>query len=346
MVKKSLLENQKMLVAIIGVASAGVIGGSIFGVYRNNQIKEAATQQEVIVDNDATDPSLLNDKSGQETVDFESLCKGWYDTHQSEIKEDTTWDEWYAQGKVFWQDTNKSEEDTLSGLLAYFAPDTILPDDVDDPESMEVKVDKEDADIVNAEMLGDDDNASEEESVETVEVEANEATTEASTTDASTDTITNTKDFEVDYYDKSKTMYAIRTVNVRKGPDANDFEKVLTLKTNDAVEVIGVVDEYNGKEVYWTAVKINGQEYYISGVYLSDSKVQTTTSSGNSSSSNSSQQQSSGTQQQSSSSNSNTSNNSSNSSARDKLKNAQHDSGNNVQSTTPQDAGNTGIQWH
>ena len=148
--------------------------------------------------------------------------------------------------------------------------------------------------------------------------------------------------FAIDLYDESKDMYAQSDCDIYEGPDANDFEKVLTLKTNDAVEVIGVVDEYNGKEVYWTAVKINGQEYYISGVYLSDSKVQTTTSSGNSSTSNSSQQQqSSGSQQQSSNSNT-----SSESSAADKLRGIQEHQL-DVQQTQPKDVGgDTGINWH
>ncbi|SFQ21251.1 hypothetical protein SAMN04487928_1243 [Butyrivibrio proteoclasticus] len=317
--------NKKTKIIII-VLAVMVVGGAVFGIYKYN-----AAQVEQVAE-------------AQETIDVDALAETYYNENKANIKSDTTLEDWKTVFKDYWASTNGNEAATVADCLNYFAPDTILPGDVDDPESMEVKVDKEDADIVNAEMLGDDDNASEEESVETVEVEANEATTEASTTDASTDTITNTKDFEVDYYDKSKTMYAIRSVNVRKGPDANDFEKVLTLKTNDAVEVIGVVDEYNGKEVYWTAVKINGQEYYISGVYLSDSKVQTTTSSGNSSTSNSSQQQqSSGSQQQSSNSNT-----SSESSAADKLRGIQEHQL-DVQSGGSGDGvavGDQGINWH
>jgi hypothetical protein len=141
--------------------------------------------------------------------------------------------------------------------------------------------------------------------------------------------------FHIDLYDEAKDMYAQSDCDIYEGPDANDFEKVLTLKTNDAVEVIGVVDEYNGKEVYWTAVKINGEEYYISGVYLSDSKVQTTTSSGNSSQ----QQQSSGSQQQSSG------NTGGSSSAWDILNsNVNHDYSTSGEATGD-GVGETGINW-
>ena len=156
--------------------------------------------------------------------------------------------------------------------------------------------------------------------------------------------------FAIELYDESKDMYAQSDCDIYEGPDANDFEKVLTLKTNDAVEVIGVVNEYNGEDVYWTVVKIDDtdNEYFISGVYLSDTKVSTTTSSSSSTTSSGSSSTSSGTTS-SSSTQSNTSSNSSNSSARDKLKNAQHDSGNNVQSGGSGDGvpqGPTGINWH
>lgn len=283
-----------MLVAIIGVASAGVIGGSIFGVYRNNQIKEAATQQEVIVDNDATDPSLLNDKSGQETVDFESLCRGWYDTHQSEIKEDTTWDEWYAQGKVFWESTNKNEEDTLSGLLAYFAPDTITAEEVTEPESIEVTVDEDVKALVDAEVHGNDeatDEATAEESVETVEVESTETASEASTTEVSTDTVKQDKhDYEIEYKDTPETMYAVKGVNVRKGP-ATDYDKVKTLSVNEKIEVIGIVSEVDDEETYWVVYKDkDGNELFVSGAYVDTKPIATSSSNNTSSNSGTTQQ--------------------------------------------------------
>ena len=295
---------------IIALTAVGITGVAVFGVYRNNQIKEAATQQEVIVDNDATDPSLLNDKSGQETVDFESLCKGWYDTHQSEIKEDTTWDEWYAQGKVFWQDTNKSEEDTLSGLLAYFAPDTITAEEVTEPESIEVTVDEDVKAIVDAEVHGNDeatDEATAEESVETVEVEASEATAEASTTEISTDTVKQDKhDYEIEYKDTPETMYAVKGVNVRKGP-ATDYDKVKTLSVNEKIEVIGIVSEVDDEETYWVVYKDkDGNELFVSGAYVDTKPIAQTSSSsgsGNTSSNNNTSNnstQSSGSQQQSS----------------------------------------------
>ena len=288
---------------IIALTAVGITGVAIFGVYRNNQIKEAATQQEVIVDNDATDPSLLNDKSGQETVDFESLCRGWYDTHQSEIKEDTTWDEWYAQGKVFWQDTNKSEEDTLSGLLAYFAPDTITAEEVTEPESIEVTVDEDVKAIVDAEVHGNDE-ATTEESVETVEVESTETASEASTTEVSTDTVKQDKhDYEIEYKDTPETMYAVKGVNVRKGP-ATDYDKVKTLSVNEKIEVVGIVSEVDDEETYWVVYKDkDGNELFVSGAYVDTKPIaqasSSSTGSNGNSSTNNNTTQSSGSQQSS-----------------------------------------------
>ena len=275
---------------LIALASVGVVGATVFGIYRNNQIKEAATQQEVI--QDATDPSLLNDKSGQETIDVDALAEIYYNENKDNIKSDTTLEDWTKVFKDYWASTNADESATVRNCLNYFALDTLTAEDVENGKTIELT--PEEQAVINLEMNGEEDDATEEESVETVEtvetveVETNEATTEASTTDASTDTITNKKDYEIEYYDNVKTMYAIRSVNIRKGPNADDFEKVGSLKTNEAIEVIGVVEEYNGEDTFWLVVKRNGEQRFVSGAYLSDKKIDTTSSSSNTSSSNNS----------------------------------------------------------
>lgn len=331
---------------IIALTAVGITGVAVFGVYRNNQIKEAATQQEVIVDNDATDLSLLNDKSGQETVDFESLCRGWYDTHQSEIKDDTTWDEWYAQGKVFWQDTNKSEEDTLSGLLAYFAPDTLTAEEVTEPESIEVTVDEDVKAIVDAEVHGNDE-ATAEESVETVEVESTEATAEASTTEVSTDTVKQDKhDYEIEYKDTPETMYAVKGVNVRKGP-ATDYDKVKVLKVNEKIEAIGIVSEVDDEETYWVVFKdADGNQLFVSGAYV-DTKPITTSNSSNSSSNSGTTQQPAKTEEKNNGSTSSGGQQSSgNSSAWDKLLTPKNHDYSTSGSAQCADCGSQGINWN
>ena len=290
MVKKSLLENKKMLVAIIGAATIGVAGASIFMVYRSNEVKQASQVAEV---QSGVDVSLLNDKSGQETTDVDNLAKELYENYKDQLKEGTTLEDWVKQFKIYYESLN-DETEALNSCLNYFAPDTILPCDVEDPESMEVKVDEEDADIINLEMTGEPDDAT----VETTEVQQ-----ENSETSTSTET---PKNYEVNYYDESKTMYAIRNVNIRKGPDSKDFDKVASLSTNESIKVVGVVEEYNGEDTFWLAVEYKGEEYFISGAYLSDSKVstQTNTGSNNTSSNNSQQSQSSQSNTTSSSSNS------------------------------------------
>ena len=324
MVKKSLLENKKRLAAIIGVAVM-VVGGSVFGIYKLN-----AAQVEQVAE-------------AQETIDVDALAETYYNENKDNIKSDTTLEDWTTVFKDYWASTNADESATVRNCLNYFALDTLTAEDVDDPSTMSVSVDEDAKAIVDAEMLGDDEDITEEVTTEV----GSESATSSATTDASTDTVT-ADDFEIDYYDESKTMYAIRTVNVRKGP-STDYDKVKTLSTNDSVTVIGVVDEYNGEVVYWTVVKIDDtdNEYFISGVYLSDNKVSTTTSSSSSTTSSGSSNTSSGTTS-SSSTQSNTSSNSSGSSAADILKNAEC-SHPNVQSGGSGDgtgSGSTGINWH
>ena len=275
-----LKENKRMesivKYILIALVSAGVIGGSIFAVYKNNEIKEAATQQEVVIDND----TLLNDKSGQETIDVDAIAETYYNENKDNIKSDTTLEDWKTVFKDYWATTNGDEAATVRDCLNYFALDTLTAEDVENGKTIELT--PEEQAVINLEMNGEEDDAE----VETTSVEQETDTTEASI-EASTDTV-NAKDYEVEYYDNAKTMYAIRSVNIRKGPNADDFEKVGSLKANEAIGVIGVVEEYNGEDTFWLAVEYKNEEYYISGAYLSDTKINTTSSSSSTSSSNTS----------------------------------------------------------
>lgn len=108
--------------------------------------------------------------------------------------------------------------------------------------------------------------------------------------------------FHIDLYDESKDMYTQSDCDIYEGPDAKDFDKVGSLKINEAIKVTGVVEEYNDEDTFWLAVEYKGQEYFISGAYLSDTKVATQTNTGSNNTSNSGQQ--SQTSQNNSSSNS------------------------------------------
>ena len=241
-----------------------VVGGSVFGIYKLN-----ATQVEQVAE-------------AQETIDVDALAETYYNENKDNIKSDTTLEDWTTVFKDYWASTNADESTTVRDCLNYFAPDTILPGDVEDPESMEVKVDEEDAALVTAEMIGND--AATEEEI--VSIEATEATSEASITDANTDTVTqNTHEYEIEYRDTAETMYAVKGVNVRKGP-ATDYDKVRTLSVNEKIEVIGIVSEVDGEETYWVVYKDkDGNELFVSGAYV-DTKPITQTSNSTSSSNN------------------------------------------------------------
>ena len=241
-----------------------VVGGSVFGIYKLN-----ATQVEQVAE-------------AQETIDVDALAETYYNENKDNIKSDTTLEDWTTVFKDYWASTNADESTTVRDCLNYFAPDTILPGDVEDPESMEVKVDEEDAALVTAEMIGND--AATEEEI--VSIEATEATSEASITDANTDTVTqNTHEYEIEYRDTAETMYAVKGVNVRTGP-ATDYDKVRTLSVNEKIEVIGIVSEVDGEETYWVVYKDkDGNELFVSGAYV-DTKPITQTSNSTSSSNN------------------------------------------------------------
>ena len=92
------------------------------------------------------------------------------------------------------------------------------------------------------------------------------------------------------YTDKSATMYAQRSVNVRDLPDTNG-NKVGGLSTNQEVSVTGQCNETG-----WYRISYNGGTAYVSNNYLGDSKVETkkNTNSSNSSQPNSNAGTSSG----------------------------------------------------
>ena len=85
-----------------------------------------------------------------------------------------------------------------------------------------------------------------------------ESTTDSSEDGASTYTIT----------DMDKIMYATKNCNVRKGPDADTFERIGALNQNDEVHVTGKVNEVN-----WYRISLaDGSEAYVSAPLLSDTK--------------------------------------------------------------------------
>lgn len=104
------------------------------------------------------------------------------------------------------------------------------------------------------------------ESTESTEVQAEPQTTEPEQSTYS-------------YTDKSATMYAQSSVNVRDLPDTNG-NKVGGLSTNQEVSVTGQCNETG-----WYRINYNGGTAYVSNSYLGDNKVETkkNTSSNNSS---------------------------------------------------------------
>lgn len=60
-------------------------------------------------------------------------------------------------------------------------------------------------------------------------------------------------------------MYAVQDVNLRNGPDAEDFDKIGSLAYGDKVTVVGIVKLYNNETCLW--YKLSTGEF-ASGAYL------------------------------------------------------------------------------
>jgi exopolysaccharide biosynthesis protein len=70
----------------------------------------------------------------------------------------------------------------------------------------------------------------------------------------------------INYKEVNETVYAISTVNIRKGP-STDYPKLGSLNKGDSITRIGIGD--NG----WSKVLYNGQEAYIHSDYLTTEKT-------------------------------------------------------------------------
>lgn len=105
-------------------------------------------------------------------------------------------------------------------------------------------------------------------------------------------------------------LYAISAVNVRQGPDANEFDKISSLKQNQRVTVTGIVKQYKDETCLWYRLEgSQGNIGYVSGAYLAENPVGSTTN----------QSESTTTENQSGNTNTENTNTGNNSSAMDKL---------------------------
>lgn len=73
-----------------------------------------------------------------------------------------------------------------------------------------------------------------------------------------------TTDFEVEPLSPT-TLYAIQNVNLRQGPDSEDFSKTGSLSSRQQVTVTGVVKQYKGTDTLWYQLE-SGE--FVAGSYL------------------------------------------------------------------------------
>lgn len=253
--KKGMELWAKILLTVAGIAGAGLI---VFGVNSYNAAKDNAVQQAasvVEVNNTQTDFEQLVDETIEQmevdnTLEYEKEAKELWGQHSEELicTEDVFVDKY-----VGYRNNGLSKEEAWNSLYNEFAKVNQAEFNEDgeviaNDEALEAIMNSEDEDIS-------------EEVVETTDDEI-------------------VGDYVVEDIEACQ-LYAISAVNIRKGPDASDFDKVGSLKLNQRVTVTGIVKEYKGEPVLWYRLEgSKGNTGFVSGAYLAETQVVVETETG------------------------------------------------------------------
>ncbi len=234
----------KILIALAGV---GVVAGIVYGVSSLDAAKQAETMQasqavqiEVNDFTTKTETEKVVDMTLQYQEEAEQL---WKENGDKLVCDKQTFVDKYI---VYRKDNGLSKEQAYNSLYNEFAKENQIT--VNEQGEVVAEVTEMDAVINSA-----DDNIEEE------IVEQPEVTEEAEVVDFVVEEITPTQ------------LYALQAVNVRSGPDAQDFEKIGGLKEGQRVTVVGVVKQYKEETVLWYKLEgSKGNQGYCSGAYLAE----------------------------------------------------------------------------
>lgn len=232
----------KILIALAGV---GVVAGIAYGVSSLDAAKQAETMQasqavqiEVNDFTTKTETEKVVDMTLQYQEEAEQL---WKENGDKLVCDKQTFVDKYI---TYRKDNGLSKEQAYNSLYNEFAKENQITVN----EQGEVVAEVTEMDVV---INSADDNIEEE------IVEQPEVIEEAEVVDFVVEEITPTQ------------LYSTVAVNVRSGPDAQDFEKIGALKAEQRVTVVGVVKQYKEETVLWYKLEgSKGNTGFVSGAYL------------------------------------------------------------------------------
>ena len=260
----------KILIPVVGVAGAAAIvfGVNTYKTMLENEQRELANQGPVIIQ---VQENISEKTDVEEVVDktiFEAEAKKLWEQHSEKLvcSEDE-----FVKKYVEYRSMEYSDDRAWDSLESEYAKEN----QIEFNENGEVVAWTEEMEAIMN-------------STEDFELVRNETVTEP------TEEIEEEQDIEQDVEDieqdveildfvvndiETIQLYATQAVNVRKGPSADDFEKIGSLTLNQRVTVNGVVNTYKGETVLWYRIEgSKGNIGYVSGAYFAEKEVVVVTS--------------------------------------------------------------------
>lgn len=255
----------KFLIPVVGVAGAAAI---VFGIntYKNsleNEVRDLATKGPVIVEvKDNTSEKTETEELVDNQIYIEEAKKLW-EQHSEKL---VCSEEEFVEKYIEYRNMEYSDERAWDSLESEYAEEN----QIEFAENGEVVAWTEEMEAIMNSTVD-------------FELVRNETMTEP------TEEIKDEQDIEQDVEDIEQNvevvdfvvndiepiqLYATQAVNVRKGPSADDFEKIGKLNMNQRVTVNGVVNTYKGETVLWYRIEgSKGNIGYVSGAYFAEKEV-------------------------------------------------------------------------
>lgn len=251
----------KILIPVVGVAGAAAIvfGINTYKTMLENEQRELANQGPVIIqvqdDNyEKTDVEELVDSQL-----YEEEAKELWKQHSEKL---VCSEEEFVKKYVEYRNMEYSDDRAWDSLESEYAKEN----QIEFNENGEVVGKSEAIEAINNSI---DEKISEEEITEPTEEISSETEIEENV---------EVIEFVVNEIEPTQ-LYATQAVNIRKGPSADDFEKIGSLTLNQRVTVNGVVNEYKGETVLWYRIEgSKGNIGYVSGAYFAEKEVVVVTS--------------------------------------------------------------------
>ena len=229
---------------MITLAGIGCIGCIVYGVNTYNTAKENEVQQAAsVVQIEMNDSTVKSDTEQviDMTLQYQEAEQLWKENTNKFICDKQTFIDKY----INYRNNGLSKEQAYNSIYNEFAKENQIT--TNEQGEVVAEVTEMDAVINSA-----DDN------IEEI-VEQPEVIEEAEVVDFVVEEITPTQ------------LYALQAVNVRSGPDAQDFDKISGLKEGQRVTVVGVVKQYKDETVLWYKLEgSKGNTGFVSGAYLAE----------------------------------------------------------------------------